>query len=64
MPAPIFKYVGGKRWLADKHANLLPDPDDVARRGGTYRYLMGLDRRTKRLLPASLPYPKLDWRPE
>lgn len=37
MPAPIFKYVGGKRWLADKHANLLPDPDDVARRGGTYR---------------------------
>lgn len=49
-----------RTWLA----TWLPRLTRTLRHPGNYRYLMGLDRRTKRLLPASLPYPKLDWRPE
>ncbi len=59
--APLGERDDARAWLA----TWLPRLTRTVRHPGFHCYLFGLDRMTKRHLPVSLPYPKLDptWRP-
>lgn len=52
---PLRDPAGGRQWLA----TWLPRLTRTARHPGNHRYLWALDRRLRRALPESLPYPKL-----
>lgn len=54
--APLGERDDARAWLA----SWLPRLTRAVRHPGFHCYLFGLDRTTRRLLPRSLPYPKLD----